>query len=698
MSTIVNAAPMPILRGTDDQSTRALVAEPEVLPTHLPMVYLYTKKGPETPQLVVGGSRSLMYGEESFDLRSKFATHATVYSNTFNSQANAQMIQRVRPADAGPNASLRLSLDVLQLAALPLYERNADGSFRLDEDGLKIPTGETTPGLRAKWVVDVVAPDVNGDPTFGIGAQSPGTQVDQATSTQSVKYPIMDLEAPYFGADGNNYGVRIFANTTQSNSPLDDRIVANDKVFPFRMACVYRATELSTPRVVETQSAEQFVEVSFKRDSLNTATDQLLYVGDRFIQSYQDLDSLVNPPMYGPFGQVHVYDANVKTILDLAYAAETPFFTDDSDFTGEADEEYRFNLISGVSSNNVPYESYELINTGNDAVRLAEASTQYARGGSDGTMNEQLFGELVAELVTDFANPNSVLMDSARYPVSIIYDSGFPLATKYALCSFIAQRKDTAVVLATHDVLGIPLTASQDSAMAVALRTRLQMYPESEYFGTPCMRGMIVGRSGKLLQSQYTKALPLSLEIARKAAAYMGASNGRWKPGFAFDAAPASQVDMFNPSTVNVTYTPAPVRNKDWDAGLNWVQSFQRRTLFFPALKTVYDNDTSVLNSFFTMMACVELEKVGERAWRQFTGSANLTNAQLIERVNQFIIDNTLGRFDDRFVIRPDTYFTEADLARGYSWSMKITIYAPNMKTVGVLSLEARRIEDLAEA
>ena len=29
MSTIVNAAPMPILRGTDDQSTRALV--PEVL-------------------------------------------------------------------------------------------------------------------------------------------------------------------------------------------------------------------------------------------------------------------------------------------------------------------------------------------------------------------------------------------------------------------------------------------------------------------------------------------------------------------------------------------------------------------------------------------------------------------------------------------------------------------------------------------
>jgi hypothetical protein len=148
---------------------------------------------------------------------------------------------------------------------------------------------------------------------------------------------------------------------------------------------------------------------------------------------------------------------------------------------------------------------------------------------------------------------------------------------------------------------------------------------------------------------------------------------------------------------INVTFTPATVRNKDWDAGLNWVQSFGRRSYFFPALKTVYDNDTSVLNSFFTAMAIVELQKVGERAWRQFTGSANLTNAQLIERVKRFIVENTIGRFDERFVIEPDVYFTEADIARGYSWTTKIKIYAPSMKTVSVLSIEARRISDLEE-
>lgn len=692
MSTIVNAAPMTIFRGTDDQSTRALVPEPEVLPTHLPKIYIYAKKGPTTPQLVVGSSRTKMYGEESFDLRAPYATHATVLSNTINSQGNAQMIERVKPLDAGPPASIRLSLDVLS-TQVDTYERNGDGSFRLDQDGMKIPTGTKVAGHRAKWVVDLVAPDATGEDTFGIASQTPGDQVDVAAGVQSVRYPIMDLRAPYFGADGNNYGIRIWAPTQRSSSPLDQRIIANEKVYPFRMACVYRKDELSTPQIVETMAAEQFKDVVWKPEVIDRNTDAKLSIGDVFIQAYQDLDSSVNPPSYGPFGEMYVYQDNLNEILAAAYAAEVPFIDENSDFTGQAGEEHRFNLIGGMSSFGVPYQSFELLSGVAGSVRLSETSTLYARGGSDGTMNEALFADLVTTAVSEYANENSILQDSARYPESIIYDSGFPLETKYALCSFIAVRKDTFVVLSTHDVLGLSLTASQESSLAIALKTRLQMYPESEYFGTAVMRGMVIGRSGRLLQSQYSKRLPLTLEIARKAASYMGAGNGRWKPGFAFDAAPANNVTMF--TDINVTYTPAAVRNKDWDVGLNWVQSFGRRSYFFPALKTVYDNDTSVLNSFFTAMAIVELEKVGERAWRQFTGSANLTNAQLVERVKRFIVENTIGRFDDRFVIEPDVYFTEADIARGYSWTTKIKLYGPNMKTVSVLSIEARRISDL---
>jgi hypothetical protein len=311
-------------------------------------------------------------------------------------------------------------------------------------------------------------------------------------------------------------------------------------------------------------------------------------------------------------------------------------------------------------------------------------------------MTLSALNDLVAERVKEYANPLSVLQDTAKYPESIIWDSGFSLTTKYALASFISLRKDTAVVVATFDAGGPSLTASEDSSLAVALRTRFQMYPESDYFGTPVMRAMIVGRDGKMLNSQYNGRLPLTHELAVKSARYMGAGNGKWKPGFNFDHAPDSLVEMFH--DVSATFTPATVRNKDWAAGLNWVQSYGRRSLFFPALKTVYDNDTSVLNSFFTMMACVELQKVGERAWRRFSGVSSLTNLQLKERVEEFVKDNTVGRFDDRFVIVPEVYFTDADLQRGYSWGLRIKIYAPNMKTVMTLSVQAYRLDDLAAA
>ena len=693
-ATIVNAAPMTIMLGTQDKSTRALVPEAEVLPTHLPKIYLYTKKGPTTPQLVVGASRSNLYGEDSFDLRKEWATHATVLANLINAQGNSAMIQRVKPADAGPNSSIRLSLDILE-TTIDDYERNDDGSIKLNGSGLPIVSGSPIAGFKAKWVATAVPLDA-GDSTFGVGTQGPGDQT--AGQDQSIRYPIFDLEVPDFGAYGNDLGLRIWAPTSVGSSPLDERLISDQKVYPFRMACVGRTNALSTPRIIETQSAEQFVNVVLKQDVIDRNVDTELSIGNVFIQAYQNLNDPNLPPTYGPFGRLHVYNEQIEDVLEQLHAAEIPFIDEFSDFDAlgdAAEEKWKFNFLSGVSSQNVPYHSFTLVTGVANSVRLTESSTVFAKGGSDGTMNEALFAGLVAEEVVEYANENSFLQDTAKYPESIIYDSGFPLATKYALCSFISVRKDTAVVLSTHDVLGQELTASEDSALAIALRTRLQMYPESEFFGTPTMRGMIVGRSGKLISSQYRKKLPLTLEIATKAAAYMGAGNGKWKSGFSFDMAPASEVTMFQ--DVSVTFTPATVRNKDWANGLNWVESYGRRSLYFPALKTVYDNDTSVLNSFFTMMACVELEKVGERARRRFSGVSSLTNAQLVERVNRFVTESVTGRFDDRFTIIPAAYFTKADIARGYSWTLPIKIYAPNMKTVMTLSIESYRIEDLAE-
>jgi hypothetical protein len=76
---IVNAAPMVIDRGTQDLSTRSLPREPDAVPQHLPKFYLFTQKGPTEPTLVVGNERDNIFGSDSFDIRGKYANHATVF-------------------------------------------------------------------------------------------------------------------------------------------------------------------------------------------------------------------------------------------------------------------------------------------------------------------------------------------------------------------------------------------------------------------------------------------------------------------------------------------------------------------------------------------------------------------------------------------------------------------------------------------
>ena len=698
-ATIINAAPMVIQRGTQDLSARLVPREAEPTPQHLAKFYLYTKKGPTTPQLVSGAEMTQMYGIDSFDLRKKWANHATVFANLVNAEGNAVMIERVIPMDAGPESNMLLSLDVLP-ASVPLYQRNTDGSIKLDALNNPITTGTSAVGYKAKWVLTSLT-DASGVATaesidkFGSATILPGDQVDTLTSTQSQRYPVLEFKASSRGAFGNNSGIRLWAPNVNSASGVSQSLISAEKTYPFLISMIRRTDSNTSPKIVETVFGEQAMTVCLKPGTIDPVSDKQMYIGDILLDNYQNTNDPKYPAFFGDFSSLAVYDNNIQTLVEMFYAAEVPFIDSFSDFTNAANEEYLFNFVNGQSSQAVPYHSFQLVSD-TSSTRMSEYSNIFAQSGSDGTMNDASFALLVKEKVMEYADSNSHLQDIAVNVESIIYDSGFPLATKYALCSFISERKDTFVVLSTHDVNESKLSASEEHSLAIALRTRLQMFPESDYYGTPVMRGMIVGRSGKLRNSQYAKRIPLTAEIAVKAARYMGAGDGRWKNGKHFDGAPGSIVDYVY--DVSINFTPASVRNKDWDVGLNWVQSYDRRSLFFPALKTVYNDDTSVLNSFFTALAIGQLNKVANKAWREFSGVSHLTNAQLVERVNAFVTANTQGRFDDRYIIVPEAYFSEMDALRGFSWTLPIKIYSPNMLTVMTTMVQAYRIGDFASA
>jgi len=686
---MINAAPMVIDLGTEDLSTRTLPRAPEEIPQHLPKIFLWAQRGNTLPHLVVGNERQRMYGDATFDYLDKYSNHATPFANYMNTEGNSQMLQRVIPEDAGPKANMTFWLDVLA-TKVPKYKRHIDGAIQLDELGEPI-VDSIIDGYKVKWVITRASTH---EEARKIGSQDIefGDQVDPDTGERSTRYPMHEWEVLSQGSYGNDCGINLFA-PTQDDTVMPTTMMSEKRAYPYKFRMIERQDGLTTPKIMPTIFGEYDIQMVFKPETIDPTTTQELSADKIVFKSYHNDDSRY-PTQYSNFPRYVQYVDNMEHVLKLFHQAEIPHIDEFSDFNEDENDFYLFNFISGVSSANVPYHSFHFVDD-SDSVRLTKHTNIYAGGGSDGTMNDETYAALVSAQMNRYADPIDEIQDIAVNVESIYYDSGLPLKSKYDAIKFISERKDTFVVLSTFTHGEPTFTPSQEHAMAIALRTRLQMYPESSYFGTHVMRGMIMGRDARIRNSLYRERVPSSLEVAIKSARYMGAGHGRWKAGKNFDNAPLSVIDYLY--DFNETWVPRSVRNRNWDVGLNFVLNFNRREQFFPALKTCYDDDTSVLNSYFTAMAICYLNKVAHATWRDFSGSAGLTNEQLEERMNAKVIELTTGRFDGRYIIQPRAFHTYMDKLRGYSVSLPIEIYSPNMKTVMTTYVQALRIDDFGK-
>jgi len=692
---IIHATPRSVMLGTNDQSTAPQPATQEARPQHVPFFFTFAQKGPLEPTFVTGAEAKALFGADTFDARKQYATHATEFINRNFAKAGCAIIQRLETPDAHARASVRLWADVLETTVQD-YVRNDDGSIKL-VNGAPVAAGAPIAGYKIKFVLGRVFPTAEGDDTFGIATQAAGDQTDADTQEQSIRIPLIDLRVPSFGVFGNNSGVRFWAPTTGGRLPIDADVVANEKTFPFRLSLVQRLNEMTSPAVTTTLAGAQYMDFSLMPGAYDRKRDRSLYLGDIFLEQYQNVSSATGSVQYSPFNEIHLYDDQIADLLEKLYTTEVAHRDQFSDFTGSGlDEMYRFNLFGAKTTGGVPYHSVQIITGSGAAVRLAENSNLMAGGGTEGVMNNDVFNTLVEAACAQFADPKSPLKNMAKYPYSCIYDSGFPLETKKALVQILAQRKNTWVALGTHVVGGRPLTASEETAMASTLLAHVQMYPESEYFGTSTCRGILIGGSGRYMGSSYRKDLPLTLELLDKVAEYTGAANGEWDSAARFDVDDGRNIKLF--TNLNVATRTDDTADANWVIGLVTPESSDRKQYYFPAFQTVYDRDDSVLNSLITVLAIADLQVIGEETRIKFSGRSDLSNLEFIDAVNKFMVKKIAGRYDNRFQIQPQAYITAEDEARGYSWTTKITIGAPGMKSVQTLSIEGQRIEDMQTA
>lgn len=677
MSSVSMASSLPRTEvlGFKDVSGRGQPLEIVNLPIFLPFCPLLTSWGPsDAANLVSGEGFSTIYGADNFYPGSPFLSHQAAMLQKVLQTGAMALVRRMKPADA-KTATLRIWADIVA-DKIDQYERNVNGTFKRT-NGELVPTGEKLDGFRVRFHVDEP-----GEDNLRQGSRTTGTLVNEE-GQPSTMYPLIDVEARFFGAKGSNIGLRLTAPTTLSSTPADAELSEEQGAYLYRLALVERVNKNSTGQVLMNLNGEPFVEFTLKTGVVDPKTNINYSYDKRILKAFENNDPEVFSG-YGPLKSFHVYDAEVKAVAELLYSTEQDYGLID----GEVTPEHTINIFGATNINGVPYYSVKLEGPAAGGVLFGDNSTHWLLGGADGTVSPAAYDQMVADELNVFGEGEIPYADRASYPMSAFIDSGFTLSTKRLMGNIMAVRPDVWVLASTQDVLEPLNTPEEDSSIGATLRNALALIPESEFYNTGACRAVVMKHAGTYLDSEYNGILPFTIDFAVKVATYMGSE--RMRTGFAPDNSFYRVVTRFVEH--NAKFRHVKPRNTDWQAGISSAEPFDHRgQVFFPGIQTVYHDNTSVLNSFFPMAICCHLNRIGELAWRMFTGDSRMTAGEYAVNVDRFIEGQIKDKYDGRADITPRSYYTPADTQRGYSWHTDIEGLFDGMKTVEVLTVAAGR-------
>ena len=711
----LTGTPKVIFLGTKDESKRLIPYVEPPRATHVPLFIMYTEKGIVGKKQYVGENTTQLYGEKTFDPSSPYFTAANLFASAILGQGNPIVVQRVLPADAMDKiANVTIYLDVLP-AKLPVYKRYENGSVVLDANGNPVQDGsKTVDGYKIKIITEY-DPNFNPDTSLGLKTTKPGTMTD-SNGNKSTMTPIIEYKAKYQGAYYNKLG---FAYELQTKDEISDNFIEELKALPYNLY-MYEKEDDGTSSMVANLYGTKKATFAFIPNAKDPNTNLAITLKDTTALWFNETN---NDLPFKPWDieEPYVYDDNLKSLLDTFIKSETPYINADVTAVDEngndvtvntsswfdfipgvdlSEQTYLINPFNGFSTKRVPY--YSIVRDKDSAV-LTETQEEayfsstipvFLNGGTDGELSMTNLENEIVKIMKQYADPNSLYMNMALNPENIFYDVGYTLDTKKALINFIKIRKDTALVLSTRQWTDKKVNdIVTDRAIAINLKTLLNLAPESTYFGTGVARAIVVMGAGKIKDWLDNNYYPLTYDIAIKSAKMMGGP--KWDREELFDRGGRNVIkSMYDIKPESI---PQGVKPALWNTGLVYPDNSDLNQWFFPALQTVYDNDTSVLNSYFTIMALTVINKIAFRLWVKYTGNIELTPAELMDALRNDANQELKGKFADLIKVVPDPVITDYDEATGYSWTMRFKLYANVPTTVMRTYTIAFRKEDLAQ-
>lgn len=679
-----NAAPQAVFTGFQDNPLAGRTNSGVVTPQHCPLSFILGAWGSEKEAYYIEDQLETIFGKETFNVQGKLYKHSTDFvQNVFQKNANSQFVIRLKPADA-TKAYVRIAIEYVLTDQIPVYERNADRSYLLDADG-ELQQSGTTEGY--KW--RILAQSIT-EAEFG---QAPSTQegtlAGKAGEVSSIR-PWFDAPASFFGSRGSDIGLRLSAAHGGLLQPGDINFMEDSGNFLYRLGFVER--NQTTGDIVEwkTRLGESTVDFCFKENQRNSKNAKLS-LDDVYANSYTYTKGATNGRnVAGPIDGYFFYKEVFEETLGVLHAMEKG----EESVTHETNV-HSINVASAVDFEGMPYYKLMLAPTTElvgDAIQLSRYANIMLAGGSDGDVSETNFDKMVANFLSNFTGQGIDLHDHARYPFTVMYDSGYSIETTKLFYGVTKHCPNLIVITGTQDVNTAINTLTEDMSTASALIASAYLNVESSVYQTPFTRGAVVPYAGHLLNSEYTKLCTTTREIANKFSQWMGSGTGKWNDGKDADIGINRTINTMD--IENYQLPPMDVREAMWENQMVAIEFENMTDKIFSGMQTINPNDASILNGLINTWGCVAASRCAYYAYKLLVGNSKYTNEQMQKRAVNMMNTWLNGIGNERLIFRPRVEFTPDNLSEGYSWTTVVEVYAPGMKTVNVITVSSYNISE----
>lgn len=763
--------------GTQDNSRRPIPADPITASMTTGLVGILAERGRGDVTLTTT-SANILYGNKTFDKDSAFYHHSTEFLSGMAGLGIPMFVKRFIPEGA-TKAMLRVSLELIA-TDLPNYERNSDGTIKQTVDPVTgiatAVTNGTVQGTRAIIHVGVsqfapenrqfAAANIMDDFREGSVAVN-GKFLGEITRADGSKehpksrlYPIMDLEVDSEGEYGNNIGLVLEVPTLKQVNPANISNVIKNKAFPLRVSVVEREDRYTTPQVVPSLKSELQLDVFMKTRAVDYISGKNISFARKLIENFNRKMTATETPIWGPFGNIHVYEKNLNEIQqmlcegyaytdtdgnDIVIAGEGSYDDDAFDYGRTVDHALSqplnfglFNVFTGRDVNDVPYFSFDVRDSlmfGGVAVN--SESVVYADGGEDGLwsfadgspatlVNLKLLDDAMRNFLNTFGRGKDQLKDILRYPITQVVDTGWSLDTKLAHSNILSARPDIHMEIGTQAVaekgnvtvdLG-PVYKGYSTNTEVALSTELldgwNWQPRLTAEQDEAIATRLRTFFSLTPESVFFGTPVMRVHVFGHSGFDVDDTYERPLPG-SFDrglamarftgvtgwdkASDFTENDNRKPmflKDMSYSYRDEDVADSAWATGMNFLRSHDIVDHFWPAIQSIYPHQDSILANAKFVLVASKCHYYGMEIWRSISGE-NKTDEQFKQELEDEAYRIIGGKFTEDVRIVVEAILTEADVARGYSGYLKFHIGVGSPRTKLVYSVHGYTLDQLNE-